>query len=57
MICQPCIDAAEYNRFEHDKFPDDPLWNTHPENCGCYCQHRPPKDWDAMYSVERPDVS
>jgi hypothetical protein len=57
MICNDCMDVAWWNRKEHDESPDEPEYYLHPEDCGCDCQHQDPREWDAMYAVERPDVS
>ncbi len=53
MICQPCKLAAVLNRHLIDKGED--VYLAHPENCACGCQHTPLKEWDAQYSVPRPE--
>lgn len=52
VICTKCAELADINRFDFDG-GDTTFW-AHPENCGCYCQHRPPQEWEAQFSVEQP---
>lgn len=64
MVCSECRAIAATNRVrydslqelgkEHPHYGDKKYILKHPKGCGCTCQHRKPKEWDSMFSVEQP---
>lgn len=58
MICEGCAEVADNNRYYLDNDPaavEKWGFDPHPENCGCYCQHRYPRAWESMFSTPQPE--
>jgi hypothetical protein len=55
MICRMCANVAEVNRIILDEATGSESFWIHPDDCGCPCMHKNPRQWEDMFSVERPN--
>lgn len=53
MICKHCARAGDLNRGRFETGGGDRDMFPHPENCGCPCMHKMPKQWEKMFSTKR----